>query len=118
LSPLAELVLQSRSLELPDAELNGWEQIWYTLVTSLRDYPMLRFGVLFLLGYLVIRSLSRLIGVFVLPLLAGFTIGTHGPSDRGGHSGALASRAVGALFGAAHGAGRALVFMAALFIYV
>ena len=117
-SPAAELLLQSRNLELSNAELNGWEQIWYTLATSLRDYPLLRFGVLFLLSYLVIRSLSRLIGVFVLPLLAGFTVGMNGPHERDRHGGAFASRAVGALLGAAHGAGRSLVFMAVLFIYV
>jgi hypothetical protein len=118
LSPAAESLLQSRSPEVPSGELNGWEQIWYTLVTSLRDYPLLRFGVLFLLGYLVYRSLSRLIGVFVLPLFAGFTVGTEGPSMRDRRAGASASRTVGALFGAAHGAGRSLVFIAALFIYV
>jgi len=118
LSPLAERLLRARGIDVPDGTLSGWEQTWYTLVTSFRDFPLLRFGVLFLLAYLVYRSLSRLIGMIILPLLSGFAVSADGPNARGMRADASASRAIGALLGAAHGAGRSLVFMAALFVYV
>jgi len=118
LSPVAERTLRARGVDVPDGTLSGWEQAWYTLVTSFRDFPLLRFGVLFLLAYIACRSLSRLLGVFILPLLSGFAVDAERPYADGRRSEASASRAVGALLGAAHGAGRSLVFMAALFVYV
>ncbi|MCM3748230.1 transglutaminase-like domain-containing protein [Paenibacillus pasadenensis] len=42
---------------LPSHELGAPEQAWYTFLTSVRDLPLLRAGVLFLLAYLLLRLL-------------------------------------------------------------
>ncbi|WP_424766406.1 transglutaminase domain-containing protein [Paenibacillus sp. sgz302251] len=107
-----------RVVDVPLRELSGIEQAWFTLLTSLRDFALLRFGVLFLLGYLLLRAIAA----FAEPLLArAVDAMLHRerpePADRasGGRS---ASRVIGALIGAAHGAGRSFIFVALLFVYV
>ncbi|WP_029192224.1 transglutaminase domain-containing protein [Paenibacillus harenae] len=118
LSPAAADLLV-RHVKLPLRELNGIEQVWFTLLTSLRDFALLRYGVLFLLGYLLLRAVASLIEP-LLERLADVTL--HGgraeePRDRlPGKRGM--SRFAGALIGAAHGAGRSFVFVALLFVYV
>lgn len=105
-------------VKLPLHELSGLEQGWYTWLTSMRDFALLRYGVLFLLSYLVLRALAA----FVEPVLER-TVDRMLKSRterqvsrmRGERT---VSRLVGALIGAAHGAGRSLVFVALLFVYV
>ena len=54
---------------VPERSLNSLEQIWYTFVTSVRDFALLRFGILFLVGYMLLRFvltfLTPLIGLIV-----------------------------------------------------
>ncbi|WP_235560891.1 transglutaminase-like domain-containing protein [Bacillus sp. FJAT-28004] len=117
LSPaLAEWM--TSKVKVPLHDLSGVEQAWYTLLTSLRDFALLRYGVLFLLSYLLLRALAA----FVEPLLERTIEGVlrsgkeepiaHLQGRRG------ASRVIGALIGAAHGAGRSFVFVVLLFVYV
>ncbi|SFE14918.1 Transglutaminase-like superfamily protein [Paenibacillus catalpae] len=108
----------SAHVEVPQRELGATSQAWYTFITSLRDFALLRYGILFLLSYLLLRLAAS----FLVPLLemlfaARQRPGRHESMDRlpGGRA---ASRAAGAVFGTVHGAGRAFVFVAALFIYV
>ncbi|EXX89306.1 hypothetical protein BG52_15755, partial [Paenibacillus darwinianus] len=71
LTPVAEQWLVNVGIRVPVSDLNVWQQAWYTFITGLRDLPLMRYGILFLAAYFVYRSLSRLLGVFALPLLAG-----------------------------------------------
>jgi hypothetical protein len=117
LSPVIAKWLIDR-VKVPQHELSGLEQAWFTLLTSLRDFGLLRYGVLFLLGYLLLRTLAA----FLEPLVAR-GVETILRSDReeqvaGSRGKRSASRAAGAIIGAAHGAGRSFIFVALLFVYV
>lgn len=61
---------------LPDRELRFWEQVYYTAVKSLADFPLLRFAVLFMISYGLI--------VFMLRLLISLIFGGGACSDPGG----------------------------------
>lgn len=117
LSPAVAKWLTSK-VKVPLHDLSGVEQAWYTLLTSLRDFALLRYGVLFLLSYLLLRALAALIE----PLLERAVEGVlrSGKEEPIAHlqSRRSASRAIGALIGAAHGAGRSFVFVVLLFVYV
>lgn len=58
LSPIVLDWLKKLDLQVPVKELAWWENIYYTAVISLRDLALLRFAALFLLLYLVIRSVA------------------------------------------------------------
>ncbi|CAM3978394.1 transglutaminase-like domain-containing protein [Paenibacillus alkaliterrae] len=117
LSPVVAEWLNGQ-VHIPSRELNVFEQAWFTLLTSLRDFALLRYGVLFLLGYLLLRAL----GAFVEPLLEraveGILRSVKEEPIRGLPAKRSASRVAGALIGTAHGAGRSFVFVALLFVYV
>ncbi|MBW7459135.1 transglutaminase domain-containing protein, partial [Paenibacillus sepulcri] len=57
LSPVVKEWLIRSGIQVPQEELSSWKQLWYTMVTSLRDFELLRFGVLFLVCYLVFRTM-------------------------------------------------------------
>ncbi|MCA0755558.1 transglutaminase-like domain-containing protein [Paenibacillus sp. N4] len=117
LSPVVSDWLRSR-VAVPMRELNAAEQAWYTFLTSMRDFALLRYGVLFLLGYLLLRSLAAMAEPLLARLLEVLLRSGKPEPVQGLPGRRSASRAVGALIGAAHGAGRALVFVALLFVYV
>ena len=119
LSPAVESWLAAADTRTPAGELNVWQQVWDSVLTGFRDSPLMRYAALVRAAYFVYRSLFRLLGVFVLPLAAGLA-GLRG-NRRGaaaGYAGRAANRFAGALFGAVLGAGRGLVMLAALFMYV
>ncbi|GGD75337.1 transglutaminase domain-containing protein [Paenibacillus nasutitermitis] len=119
LSPLLKNRLIQSGIEVPQEQLGAWKQLWYTLVTSLRDFELLRLGVLFLISYLLLRMLLGW-----LEPLCGLLFQTLANSreDRGEGSEKLlsktASRTTGAAIGTLLGAGRAFVIIAFLFVYV
>lgn len=120
LSPLAADWLVSH-VEVPKQELKSIEQAWFTLLTSLRDFSLLRFGLLFLLTYFLLRAVT---GFLFTPLLERLFAGRYNRPQQQDRprltelpGGRAASRTVGALLGVVHGAGRSFVFIAALFIY-
>ncbi|MFC4809153.1 transglutaminase domain-containing protein [Paenibacillus sp. GCM10023250] len=121
LSPLARDWLAARDIAVPKENLGALKQFWYTAVTSLRDFELLRFGVLFLLLYIVMRLVVQalepvLFGLLdaVLPRRDGAGRGRGGAPFFAG----TASRTTGALIGALLGGGRAFLVMACLFVYV
>ncbi|MFD1956220.1 transglutaminase domain-containing protein [Paenibacillus thailandensis] len=120
LSPAAADWLAKR-VTVPDRELGSLEQVWYTMLTSVRDFALLRFGALFLLAYLLLRLAAN---VLLEPLVRPLLFRREEGGSRGASEalpfpgGRAASRVAGALIGALHGAGRAFVFMALLFVYV
>jgi hypothetical protein len=112
LSPLIQNWLKLQNLQIPAREIGMWKQMYYTIVTSIRDFPLLRFGVLFLIVYILIKQiLYRLAD----PLLQRALAGSWGrSSDRK----TFVSTAAGGLIGSIAGITRALILIAVLFIYV
>ncbi|MGU3472459.1 transglutaminase domain-containing protein [Paenibacillus sp. D51F] len=109
-------------VHLPQKEMAGLEQAWYTFLTSVRDLPLLRFGVLFLIGYALLRLLLstltplawRAFGAAAYPARTAEEVG----EEAGAGSRRSANRAAGAVIGGLHGVGRSLVLLALLFLYV
>lgn len=108
----------TRHVNIPLRELGGVEQAWFTLLTSLRDFALLRYGVLFLISYLLLRALASLAEPLIERLVFSMLHGDRQESVQQLPGKRSASRVVGALIGAAHGAGRSFVFVALLFVYV
>jgi hypothetical protein len=112
LSPLIQNWLKLQNLQIPTQEIGMWKQMYYTIVTSIRDFPLLRFGVLFLIGYILIKQiLYRLAD----PLLQKALAGSWGRSSS---RKTFVSTATGGLIGSIAGITRALILIAVLFIYV
>lgn len=112
LSPLVQGWLSG--VELPARELSGWEQVYYTLITAIRDFPLMRFAVLFMLGYWLIRMLLSLAAAFAFggsSFLGKLVFGGERPAT-------LLSRLAGAGIGGVIGAARCLLVIAVLFISV
>ncbi|CAM4348646.1 transglutaminase-like domain-containing protein [Paenibacillus tarimensis] len=116
-SPMLELWLQGRNITVPEGGLNTFSQVWYTFVTSLRDFSLMRIGVLLVVFYLLLRTLSRIAGMLLVPLIVDL-LGKLSPGREAGAASRAVSRIAGAALGAAHGAGRALLLLAMLFVYV
>jgi hypothetical protein len=96
---------------LPDIRLNQWQQIYYTAVSVLANSPLVRFLLLLLLSYSMIRLLLGL-----LFLLLPFRLPRFSSRPAGKITGA--SRLSGAVLGFATGLARALVLVFALYIGV
>lgn len=113
LSPHLQAWLKLQNLTIPAEDIGTLKQMYYTMVTGIRDFPLLRFGILFVVGYVIVKEiLYRLCFPFVSQLLsAGWT------SQKVGQS-SFVSGATGGLIGSVVGAARALIFIAVLFIYV
>ncbi|AEI42247.1 transglutaminase-like domain-containing protein [Paenibacillus mucilaginosus] len=111
-SPQVQLWLASRTLSIPPAELGFWEQLYYTGVTGLRDFSLLRFALLFVIDYGLIKQLLyRLIDPFVDSWLS-----EPAPPGRQRTAPSFLSSLVGGVIGAVTGAGRSLLMIALLFI--
>lgn len=110
-SPALRQYLAARNLEIPDRELTALSQIYYTAVTGLRDFGLMRSGVLLLIGYAVIKPLLVRLA---LPLLSGLYAGIGSKPDR---EPSWTSAPFGAVIGAVTGAGRALLLIAGVLVY-
>lgn len=114
LSPVIRDWLVGLSIEIPNRELSVPAQMYYTIVTGLRDFSLMRSAVLFIVLYGFAKGI---LNRTVLPLLDRWFAGL---ADSGvGRSGTSAwtSMPAGALIGALTGAGRALLFIAGVLIY-
>ncbi|WP_410772037.1 transglutaminase domain-containing protein [Fontibacillus sp. BL9] len=112
LSPLVQGWLNGVSL--PERDLAKWEQIYYTLLTAIRDFPLMRFAVVFMLSYWLIRTVLGLISAFAFggsSWLGRLVFGGERPAT-------LLSRLTGAAIGGVIGAARCLLVIAVLFISV
>jgi transglutaminase-like putative cysteine protease len=112
LSPLIQAWLKLQNVQIPSEEMGMLKQIYYTLVTSIRDFPLLRFGVLFLIIYIVVKQiLYRLAD----PLVSQWLVTRW---NRKQDSTSFVSAITGGLLGSVAGIARALILIAVLFIYV
>lgn len=117
LSPLLQNWLIGLEIAIPAENLNFWQQLYYTLTTSIRDFQLLRYGILFIAAYWMIRGL---LFAFIVPLfmvrLAGHDHEEAWMKRRESSSWASAgSSALGGLFGGLVGVGRAFLVIALLF---
>lgn len=112
-SPHVQQWLTDRHLEIPKSELNLLQQLYYTMATGVRDFALLRFGVIFLLTYTIVKSLLYWI---TSPLLYRWASVSFGSKEDASSPGWLSSMAGGVL-GAVSGVGRSLLLIAALFVY-
>ncbi|WP_211746547.1 transglutaminase domain-containing protein [Paenibacillus sp. Marseille-Q4541] len=112
LSPIVQTWLSQYSENIPNRDLKVWEQVYYTVLTGLTDFPLMRFAVLFMISYSVIR--------FVLSLLGGVlsALGLGKPNARSRKEPGIFSRLLGAGFGVVVGAARSILVIALLFIVV
>lgn len=112
LSPLIRDTLVANNIVIPNTEMGFFQQGYYTFITGVRDFPLLRSGTLFLVGYTAVKQLLYWLwrqfvfkaGWFDRPLK---TLGRH----------PLWSSGVGGGIGALIGVGRALLLIAALFVF-
>jgi hypothetical protein len=112
LSPLIQSWLKLQNVQIPTEQIGMWKQIYYTIVTSIRDFPLLRFGLLFLIGYFLVKQILYWL---TDPLLKKTLSGKWGRST-GAKS--FVSAAAGGVIGSIAGVARALMLIAALFIFV
>jgi hypothetical protein len=115
LSPQVQAWLIGLHIEIPAAELSFFQQLYYTLMTAVRDFALLRFGILFVIGYGLIKQIIyRIIDPIMDRWFSGATRQdsiaalTRGPG--------IISSVMGGLIGTVTGFGRTLVVIAALFI--
>ncbi|MCY9660851.1 transglutaminase domain-containing protein [Paenibacillus chondroitinus] len=111
-SPLLQTWLKGQNLQVPSVEISALKQAYYTALTSIRDFPLLRFGVLFLLGYMIVKQLLNLL---IDPLI-GPRLVHRDPYRERSHS--FISSISGGAIGSVAGFARALILIAVLFIYV
>ncbi|MBR2563818.1 MAG: transglutaminase domain-containing protein [Paenibacillus sp.] len=110
LAPHVQQWLSEHASAMPNRELNRWEQLYYTLVTAIADFPLMRFAVLFVLSYGIIRIILGFISSFL------FT------RRHAGHEQAVSkgfiSRLTGAVIGTVIGSVRGMIVIAVLFMIV
>lgn len=100
----------TENVQIPVRDLAIWEQAWYTFITAISDFPLMRFAVVFLFLYWIVRILLGIILNFVL----------------GGGSGSFSTkpsltslgRVLGGVIGLVIGLTRSLVVIVILFVVV
>ncbi|MGN7763518.1 transglutaminase-like domain-containing protein [Paenibacillus sp. 22594] len=110
LSPIAGT--WASGIVVPDTQLSGWQQLYYTAVSVLAGSPFVRFLLLLLVSYSLIRLLLGLLFLLLPFRLPRFRTRE---SDR---KVTLASRLSGAIIGGVIGLVRGLVLVLALYIGV
>ncbi|WP_438434149.1 transglutaminase domain-containing protein [Gorillibacterium sp. sgz500922] len=113
LSPMLAEWLAGRNIRIPDGEINAFRQFYYTAVTSVRDFPLLRGALLFFVVYLIVRGFLGSMSF----LGSGLTRSRRERAVRSSPGLASLSSLTGAILGAVTGAGRAVLFVAILFAY-
>ncbi|MCG7410440.1 transglutaminase-like domain-containing protein [Paenibacillus sp. ACRRX] len=134
LSPTVATWLQEMVIKIPSHEWSWWERMYYTTVTSIRDFALLRFALLFSVLYILIRSIIGVLARLVMTLLAPSSADDIPSSQR--HSDQVLrrqdlhqtpnkplvirflSRVVGAMVGIVTGSVRAFFIVVLLFGYV
>jgi hypothetical protein len=111
-SPLAGDWLVSLGIVIPSGELNVWQQLYYTFITSLRDFSLMRGAILFVIAY---SSIKGLLNRIALPLL-NVRLGGAMRSPEQASASQWASAAVGGAIGVATGAVRGLLLIAGLMV--
>lgn len=112
-APKLQAWLISRSIVIPQEEIGQIQQWYYTFVTAVRDFPLLCYGILFLIIYAVVKQIIYLVWFQLL----GQWSRTKVPVE-GSRPATFLSSLTGGTIGTVMGAARALMLIAFLFIYV
>jgi uncharacterized membrane protein required for colicin V production len=110
-SPAIESWLTAKEITIPAEPLGSVKQMFYTWITSVRDFPLLRFGLSFLLGYLWIRQVLQWISRPIYYMLQ--RSDSTGTVTKGN---SLLSGLLGGVLGSVVGAGRMLMVIVLLFV--
>lgn len=111
LSPALQRFLASRHIVIP-ADLTWYEQVYYTMLTSLRDFSLTRFSVVFILSFAVLKQCFYTLYRLWIHRMDGLW-------ERKTATGGKAwNTLIGAAAGLFIGAGRLLIFAALLFVFV
>lgn len=110
LAPYVQQWLSAHASAMPNRELNRWEQLYYTLVTAIADFPLMRFAVLFVLSYGIIRMILGFLSAFLFRRRHS----GHEPDKPKG----MISRLTGAVIGTVIGSVRGMIVIAVLFMIV
>lgn len=117
--PLSETVQQwltARNITIPAVELPFYKQLYYTIITGIRDFTLLRYGIIFLVGYMIVKNVLYSLTYFLLVHWE-----KQGKSKRGevkSTFSSILSSLSGGLFGIILGAGRVILVIAILFVGV
>jgi hypothetical protein len=111
-SPHVRAWLITRNIVIPNTELNGFRQMFYTFVTALRDFSLMRSAILFLIAYGILKNISSW---FVYSGIAHWITARN--SIETNQQKTWVSYAAGGLIGSITGIGRAIMMIAVLFIY-
>jgi hypothetical protein len=116
-SPHVQAWLIAQQIMIPAKELAFYEQFYYTFITAVRDFPLLRLGVLFMVAYAIIkqiiyRIMDPLIGSWMLSSTRQATDARVRSQSPG-----IFSSLMGGLIGTLTGLGRALMVIAGLFVF-
>jgi len=110
LAPYVQQWLSVHASAMPNRELNRWEQLYYTLVTAIADFPLMRFAVIFVLSYGLIRM--------ILGFLTSFIFRRRHAGDEQAAPKGIFSRLTGAVIGTVIGSVRGIMVIAILFMIV
>jgi transglutaminase-like putative cysteine protease len=110
-SPFVKEWLVAHNITVPNRELDGLSRFYYTFVTAVRDFPLMRSGILFAFGYMLVKPILRTVtsGIYNRS-------GMYAPERETPMGSSWISSAAGGLLGCVTGAGRALMLVAVLFI--
>lgn len=112
ISPVIRDALIAKNIGIPNVDMGFLQQGYYTFITGIRDFPLLRSGTLFLIGYTAVKQL-------LYWLWRQFIFKTRWfdrPLQKVERH-PLWSSGVGGGIGAIIGTGRALMLIAALFVF-
>jgi hypothetical protein len=104
--------LIAQNITLPQGPVNGAVQLYYTLMTGIRDFSLLRLGLLFIIIYSVVKH-----GLYMVFLLIWSAIAPHPYERRTVEDSHLTSGIIGGGIGAIIGSARAFVLIALMFVY-
>jgi hypothetical protein len=112
ISPLFHTWLLERNLSIPQERLGLIRQMYYTFITGLRDFSLLRFASLFVPTYFVIRALLGF-GLFIfIDRFADVKLQENGKQQK-----TFGSGIIGLGIGSTLGVARAFIIIAVLFVY-
>ncbi|TMV47355.1 transglutaminase domain-containing protein [Paenibacillus mesophilus] len=111
LSPAVQSWLVSKQIGIPNEDMGLFRQMYYTFVTGVRDFPLLRIGIVFVIVYIVCKTL-----LVRLWMLVAISTGLLGKSS-GERGRSWMSSGIGGAIGSLIGCGRALLLIACLFVY-
>ncbi|WP_442603317.1 transglutaminase domain-containing protein [Paenibacillus sp. KN14-4R] len=111
-SPWFHQWLLNKNVQIPVGEVGVWKQVYYTFVTGIRDFPLFRFSILFVIVYLILKQILFFI---IGPIFERWQHIGGRPSHS---SPTVISAVVGGLVGTVGGAVRGLIVLVVLFMYV